>query len=333
MTKAKVIYRYVLSVDIVGLSRKILTEEEQAQKIEILNTSLAECEIYKKTQKNTIFYKSTGDGFIIAVTDDLTFPIELAIQLQKQLQDHNLDFDIPHQIKIRMGIHSGTSSQVNGLTQDEWGDAFVGATRIMSFGESDHILLNSKIAMELIQLSTRYRSIIHPIGEYSAKHGDVFSVFSAFDKDFGNRKSPKKFIKQEKSDDHDNSVEINSLSEPLFDKFLFWLIRLQPFVSDSDKPPMSAQRFVNLFKLMRECNLNIYEVLNLRKDDFDIKNKTITIRYPNSDEVQRTTAIPKNNEWIQKLLWHYNDEDVIFTVDSKIVEEYAYNAKDLAGLN
>jgi hypothetical protein len=334
LTKSKVIYRHVLSVDIVGLSRKILTEEEQTQKIEILNTCLAECEIYKNTQKNRIFHKSTGDGFIIAVTDDLTFPIELAIQLQKQLQDYNRAFDITHQIKIRMGIHSGTSSQVHGLIKDEWGDAVVGATRIMSFGESDHILLSSKVAMELIQLSTRYRSIIHSIGEYSAKHGVVFSVFSAFDKDFGNHKSPKKFfVKPEKLDEYDDSIEINSMSEPLFDKFLFWLIRLQPFVSDSNKPPMSAQRFVNLFKLMREYHLSISEVLNLRKNDFDIKNKIIMIRYQNSDKVERTATLLKENGWIQKFLWYYNDEDFIFTVDNQTVVEYANNAKNLAGLN
>ncbi|MGI0021934.1 MAG: adenylate/guanylate cyclase domain-containing protein, partial [Nitrososphaeraceae archaeon] len=165
--KPKAKYRHVLSVDIVGLSRPILTEEEQAQKIEILNRSLMECEVFKNVQKEEMILRQTGDGFIIGASGDPTFPIELAIQLQEKLQQYNQTLDIKHQIKIRMGIHSGTSYQVKGLTEDEWGDAFIGATRVMSVGKSDHILLSSKTALELIHLSTRYEQILHSIGEYT----------------------------------------------------------------------------------------------------------------------------------------------------------------------
>ena len=329
--KPKAMYRHVLSVDIVGLSKPDLTQEEQTQKINALNKYLMECEIFKNVQKKNMFSKSTGDGFLIGVSEDITFPIELAIQLHEKLEEYNQCLDVTHQIKIRMGIHSGTSSQVEGIVEDEWGEAYIGATRVMSIGDSDHILLSSKTALDLIHLSTKYEQILHYIGEYTVKHSVVYSLYSAFDNNFGNSNSPPK-LDQELSYASEFS-EANYLNPNDFEEFLEWLVRLEPFHSDTEKPPMSAQRFVNLFKLMRECNLRVSEVINLRKGDFDLKHKIIMIRYPNSDKVQRTITLPKDDIWLQKFLLSYNDEDKIFPTTSETVHQYAKDAYILGGLN
>src|SRR6267143_3710921 len=45
----------------------------------------------------------------------------------------------------------------------------------------------------------------------------------------------------------------NYLTESDFKQFLWGLVRLEAFINPTEKPPMSAQRFVNLFTLMREC--------------------------------------------------------------------------------
>src|SRR5689334_15719981 len=121
ISKPKITYRHVISVDIVGLSKPDLTEEEQTRKIEILNKCLQKSEVFNKMQKQNCFSKSLGDGFLIGVSEDITFPIELAIQLQENVMKYNRDQDVTQQIKIRIGIHSGTSSPVEALMKDEWG--------------------------------------------------------------------------------------------------------------------------------------------------------------------------------------------------------------------
>lgn len=117
-----------------------------------------------------------------------------------------------------------------------------------------------------------------------------------------------------------------------FEEFLWGLSLLEPFTDDSSKSPMSAQRFVNLFKLMRECNLKVSDAINLKKRDFDLKNKKIRIRYPNSYKVQRISILPKDDMWIQKFLLYYNDKDKIFSTTAKTVHQYANDACRLAGL-
>lgn len=117
-----------------------------------------------------------------------------------------------------------------------------------------------------------------------------------------------------------------------FEEFLWGLEKLEPFTGDSGRPPMSAQRFLNLFKLMRECNLKVSDAINLRKRDFDLKHKTIMIRHTNSDKVQKTTSLPKDDMWIQRFLLYYNGEDKIFPTTTQTVRQYAKDACRLAGL-
>lgn len=88
--KPKIMYRHVLSADIIGLSKPDLTEEEQTRKIEVLNKYLKKCEVFKNSQNQNRFSKSLGDGFLIGVSEDITFPIEIAIQLHKKLEEYNV---------------------------------------------------------------------------------------------------------------------------------------------------------------------------------------------------------------------------------------------------
>jgi len=127
-------------------------------------------------------------------------------------------------------------------------------------------------------------------------------------------------------------VKTNYFNPKDFEEFLWGLTMLEPFTGDSGRPPMSAQRFVNLFKLMRECNLKVSDAINLRKRDFDLKHKTIMIRYPNSDKVQKTITLPKDDIWIQKFLLYYNNKDKIFSTTAKTVRQYAKDACRLTGL-
>jgi hypothetical protein len=44
----------------------------------------------------------------------------------------------------------------------------------------------------LLGLKDEYKPIINYIGEYSIKHGQVLTLYSAFADDFGNPESPEK---------------------------------------------------------------------------------------------------------------------------------------------
>ncbi len=73
----------------------------------------------------------------------------------------------------------------------------------------------------------------------------------------------------------------NYLSPELFyNKFLFWLVRLQPFVSDSGRPPMDANSFVTAFKVQYGCGLRVSELLGLKKRDIDLNHRLVTIAKP-----------------------------------------------------
>jgi|SRR5579872_5732627 len=333
----KVMYRHVISVDIIGLSKPDLTQEEQTRKIEVLNKCLMECEVFRNSQKEIRLSKSTGDGFLIGVSENITFPIELGIQLHEKLEEYNQLPDVTHPIKIRMGIHSGTASPVEFIMKDEWGEAYIGATRIMNIGGADHILLSSKIALDLIHLSTKYEQILHYIGEYRVKHNVVYSVYSAFDNNFGNFYSPpkidQKLLSTFESPEIPEFSKANSLNPIEFKEFLWGLVHLDSFTSDTENPPMTSHYFVNLFRLMHECNLRVSEAINLRKGDFDLRHKIIMIRYPNSDKVQKNVTLPEDGTWLQKFLLRFNDEDRIFPTTSEIVYQYAVDACRLAGLD
>ncbi len=176
----------------VGFSKIFPFTEEQVKKIEILNQKITECETFRNAPKEKMSFKPEGDGFIMSISEDPIFPIEFAIELQKKLRTFNQYKDEEHQIKIRIGVHSGITQKVKAIVDDEYGDAFVGVTRVMSFGDTDHILLSSKTALELIQLSEKYKELLHPIGDYYDKHGFSYSLYSAYGIDFGNPNLPAK---------------------------------------------------------------------------------------------------------------------------------------------
>lgn len=192
MNHEKVLYRHCISADIVGLTKPELSTEQQTEKIELLNKVVMECLAFKGAPKENMLNKLTGDGFIMGTSHDPTFPIKLAIELSQKLQSLNSSLEGERQVRIRIGIHSGPTVEINGITYDEWGDGLIGTTRVMSVGLADHILISSKTAQELIQLSEKYDEILHPIGDYVVKHDATYSLYSAYGEGFGNSISPPK---------------------------------------------------------------------------------------------------------------------------------------------
>jgi hypothetical protein len=191
------IYAHIFFVDIIGLSDPIMSTKTQVKKIRALNQCILECDVYKLTPQDLIFVLPTGDGMLIGFLNGLELPLHLAIQLQKKLAEYNKPKIPSEVVKVRIGLHSGNIFVVEDIQHNKnvWGPGTIIARRIMDLGNENHILMSSRMAEDLMELSDEYRQIIHPLGNVEIKHGQTMIVFSAFGEDFGN---PNTIIEKEK---------------------------------------------------------------------------------------------------------------------------------------
>jgi Adenylate and Guanylate cyclase catalytic domain len=95
-------------------------------------------------------------------------------------------------LRLRIGIHSGQVFVVNDVLENKniWGPGIIIARRIIDFGNDGHILLSSRVAEDLRELSDEYKKIIKPLHDYTIKHGQRILIYSAYAKDFGNPNVP-----------------------------------------------------------------------------------------------------------------------------------------------
>lgn len=127
----------------------------------------------------------------------------------------------------------------------------------------------------------------------------------------------------------------NYMDEDRFQKFLFWLVRLEPFINLEHRYPMDANHFVGLFKILYDCGLRISEALKLTKKDFDLQHRILRIHDAKTGKgkVQKTTILPHDIPWLQKLLTDKKDDEIIFPTTRMTVWKYGRNAGRLAGLD
>ncbi|HSA76912.1 MAG TPA: site-specific integrase [Nitrosarchaeum sp.] len=126
----------------------------------------------------------------------------------------------------------------------------------------------------------------------------------------------------------------NYLSPNVFyNKFLFWLVRLQPFVNQTGNPPMKADEFVRLFRLLYGSGLRVSEALNLKKKDLDLNHRLLTISKAKTGYNQRTTILPYDIPILEKQTENLSKDDYLFKANRHIVWQYGKDAGNLAGLN
>ena len=56
----------------------------------------------------------------------------------------------------------------------------------MDLGEDGHILMSSRTAEDLRELSYEYKKIIKPLHNYTTKHGQSLLIYSVYGAGFGN---------------------------------------------------------------------------------------------------------------------------------------------------
>jgi len=127
----------------------------------------------------------------------------------------------------------------------------------------------------------------------------------------------------------------NYLTPKMFyDDFLDWLVRLQPFHSETGRPPMSANQFYWGTRIQYGCGLRISEMLNLIKSDFDLEHRILTIRKPKTRKkgVQYTSILPFDVKRLENFLSKFNDKEKLFPTSRSTMWKYYKNAGKITGL-
>lgn len=132
--------------------------------------------------------------------------------------------------------------------------------------------------------------------------------------------------------------QTNFMNPQLFygdDGFLDWIVRLQPFHSDTGKPPMSANQFYYGSRIQLGCGLRVSEMLNLIKTDFDLEKRILTIRNPKTKKggIQYTTIMPYDIKKLDRFLTKFSDTELLFPTTRSTMWKYYKNTTKIAGMN
>jgi KaiC/GvpD/RAD55 family RecA-like ATPase/class 3 adenylate cyclase len=183
-------------IDIVGLSDPSLSVRKQIEKIERLNNLIYSCDAFKKTTEKKIILP-TGDGMAIGFMLNPELPLQLSIQLHKELDRYNHSKKTSEEdiLGVRIGLATGPVFIVSDINNNQniWGPGIILARRVMDLGDSGHILIADILAEQLIALKDEYRVMINPVGNYQIKHGQIIKMYSAYSQEFGNPDPPAKF--------------------------------------------------------------------------------------------------------------------------------------------
>ena len=180
--------------DIVAGSNPNIVTLEQARKVVVLNELIERTETYKHHDKNSTVILPTGDGMAIGFADSPEYPLRLAIQLHKELFKYNKTRKGKEKLLLRIGIDTGPVYVIKDLTGKDnvWGPGIIMTRRVMDLAGDMNIFSSSRYTEDVRTLSPEYKEIMHPIGDYSIKHGEQLQLYNIYGESFGNKLAPKK---------------------------------------------------------------------------------------------------------------------------------------------
>ena len=181
--------------DIVAGSNPTVPTKEQARKVIVLNELIARTETFINRDPNSTVILPTGDGMAIGFSDSPEYPLRLSIQLHKILTEYNkAKRRKDEKVLLRIGIDIGPVYIIKDLNgQDNvWGPGIILTRRVMDLAGDQNIFCSSRFAEDVRVLSPEYKEIIHPIGDYSIKHGEQLNIFNIYGEGFGEKNTPRK---------------------------------------------------------------------------------------------------------------------------------------------
>ncbi|MCI4432477.1 MAG: hypothetical protein JHC41_02565, partial [Nitrosopumilus sp.] len=198
--------------DIVAGSNPTIPTKEQARKVVVLNELIERTETFQHRDPNSTVILPTGDGMAIGFSDSPEYPLRLSIQLHKTLSEYNKTKNDKEKVLLRIGIDIGPVYVLKDLNgQDNvWGPGIILTRRVMDLAGPQNIFCSSRFAEDVRVLSPEYKEIIHPIGDYSIKHGEQLNIFNIYGENFGNKISPRAKKITQKSESFEESLKTKS---------------------------------------------------------------------------------------------------------------------------
>ncbi len=203
-------------IDIVAASNPKIPTKNQVKKIIVLNELISRTETFQKRIPNDTVILPTGDGMAIGFADSPEKPMRLSMELHKGINRYNKTQKGDNILLIRIGIDMGPVYVIKDLNDQDnvWGPGIILTRRVMDLAGDMNIFASARIADDILKLSTEYKKIVHPIGDYSIKHGEELQIYNIYGDGFGNKIAPK--IKKVKKLSLDESMK--SVNNFKFDK-------------------------------------------------------------------------------------------------------------------
>jgi TolB-like protein len=176
---------HVLCTDIVGYSK--LTIDEQSERLGILNDVVRGTESFKRADAaGKLLRIPTGDGMVLVFFTHPQDPAECAVQIATELKSYP-------EIPLRMGIHSGPVNRVSDVNErsNVAGAGINIGQRVMDCGDAGHILVSKRVAEDLDNYS-KWRPLLHNLGQFEVKHGVKVDLVNLYGNDFGIPLRPQK---------------------------------------------------------------------------------------------------------------------------------------------
>ena len=200
--------------DIVAGSNPTIASKEQARKVIVLNELIARTETFQNRDPNSTVILPTGDGMAIGFSDSPEYPLRLSIQLHKILTEYNKSIRRKKEkVLLRIGIDIGPVYIIKDLNgQDNvWVPGIILTRRVMYLAGDQNIFCSSRYAEDVRVLSPEYKEIMHPIGDYSIKHGEQLNIFNIYGDGFGEKKTPRTKKITKKSETFEDTLKAKTV--------------------------------------------------------------------------------------------------------------------------
>lgn len=180
-------------IDIVAASNPTIPTKNQVKKIIVLNELISRTDTFQKRDPDSTVILPTGDGMAIGFSDSPEKPLRLSIDLHKQLNRYNKTQKGIDLLLTRIGIDMGPVYVIKDLNNMDnvWGPGIILTRRVMDLAGDMNIFASARIAQDVLKLSDEYKKILHPIGDYSIKHGEELQIYNIYGDGFGNKVAPK----------------------------------------------------------------------------------------------------------------------------------------------
>jgi class 3 adenylate cyclase len=171
-------------MDLVGYSTLLL--DEQRQYMEQLTEIVRGTEQVRNAKEaGKLIQLPVGDGMALVFFNSPEAPVRCAIEISKKLKEYP-------QLKLRMGIHSGSINEVRGVngSANVAGAGINLARRAMDCGDDRHLLLSKRVAEDLGH-SPEWGPYLHDLGECAVKSSIPMFLVNLYEDRVGNPESPK----------------------------------------------------------------------------------------------------------------------------------------------